>query len=311
MSKSTGALSRKTTVNEKKDERHAKSLDEAQLVSAEDETASASNEIEMDNLQVVVDPKPPKVEEKEDHGVVKNWTKRMSNKLRKYSFSAAGFSWQTGTDAAYYNGLNSEINLWIGILTALNGLGVLAAIVFVQDQSELWAIVLFYMFSVMSLLLSLSIGILQAIQSAKNLVGKIVSFSVSSAKFGELSRNISDQMDIPPTERDDAIVLQRYTRERFNELEREKPFIRDSTATEWEAYAKALAVTPEKYDSVLKLPDELETVAYLGSNAEEMVKHRGFNPGKKEGELVIDIAHPSAKMVGTGAKVEGFVYTMV
>jgi len=188
----------------------------------------------------------------------KKWTKRIANKLRDYSFQATGFSWQTGVDAAYYNSMNTRINLIIGICTVLNGIGITSALIFLQDRDILWKMILFYSLSFISLLLTIFIGLLQIYQTSKNLMQKIVNFSVISSKFGELSRIINDQMDIPVEDRDDAITLQKFVSNRFNELDREKPFIRNSTSNEWDKYSKLMKVDVSRYDTIVELPEELK-----------------------------------------------------
>lgn len=206
---------------------------------------------------------------------LKNYTPRLSNGLRSYAVQATGYSWQTGADAAYFNSLNSRFNFWIAVLSAIATIGIGGGLIFVQTRDKVWAEVLFYIFQITSVLLLTTIGILQGMQLAMNLANKIVNFSISSAKFGEVARNIKDQFNLPNDKRDDAIILQKYTTNRFNELEREKPFIRDSTAAAWNEYMKHAKYDPSKFDAILELPDELTTVAYIGHNATPLLQRGG------------------------------------
>jgi len=213
----------------------------------------------------------------------KRWTRRLTKRIREYAFQAMGFSYMTGTDAAYFNSYNSWVNLVIQILSAILIVGIggttamIAAIMSNVNNNEevnAWLQGFLYFLQVVNIGISLAIAILKGVQSAKGLVKKIINFSISSAKFAELYRNIKDQFSFESVDRDDAITLIRYIQRRFDELEREKPFIRDGTTLAWQEHVSQVKNSPEKYETIIELPEELKDVAYLGPNAEEGINNR-------------------------------------
>lgn len=211
-------------------------------------------------------------------GKQKHWTPRISNKLRDYTVKSAASAWQTGTDAAKFNSLNSKLNLWIGILSVINIIGILGAQVFVQYVDELWADILYYVFAISSLLLSLTVGILQVIQMKKGLVDKIVRYSVSSVRYAKLSRLINNQMDLPLHKRAEAIQLLNEAERTFSDLEIDKPFISGETENEWNEYYASYKNNPAKYNNFITLPDELNNIADAGHKAEAALRsNRNYN----------------------------------
>lgn len=195
----------------------------------------------------------------EDGVYINHWTPSISKKIREYAIKASGLSWETDHDASHYNGLNSSINANIALISAVNSVGLTGIIALFEYKESLAVRILFYMLTCIAILLNVSICCLQNYQSSKDLHGKIITGSINSFKHGKLTRKLFDEMVLDPHERKDAITLLDYTSSRFNELDREKPFIRSSTSDKW---VKNVDIMKENgtFNTVFPYPYELSAI---------------------------------------------------
>jgi hypothetical protein len=167
-----------------------------------------------------------------------------------------GYSTINSSDASYYNNLNFKVNLLIGIFTGLVTVGFGGILYFVQHEENKTKIVLYWISTIMSLILNVCIMILTVYSTIKNPVSKITTCSVNAAKFGSLYRQIIGEFAKDPNDREDALTLHEHVLLRFNELESEKPFLRDESKALWDSYTKEISNHPQNYSAVIKLPEE-------------------------------------------------------
>jgi hypothetical protein len=78
-----------------------------------------------------------------------------------------------------------------------------------------------------------------------------------AAKFGKLFRKIKLQFSLSPQDRDPPKTLIEYTCDRFDELDREKPFLRSGTASAWNQHLDEVRSNETLYDNIIRLPGEL------------------------------------------------------
>jgi hypothetical protein len=186
------------------------------------------------------------------------WTRDIAINLQNYAFKSNGSWWINGKDANFYNKRNSFINLLIVILSAISSAGIasvmgLAPVNNDAGDTSTVSIIFFYLISGISLSLSLTTAVAQGVQEVGKYSDKASDCKDNASKYGELYRKITNQFRLEPSDRIDALVFQNYVTERFDELEREKPFIRDITEKEWHAkierYGKSI-------DEIVPLPSE-------------------------------------------------------
>lgn len=195
-------------------------------------------------------------EKQENNKPIKHWTIDITKRFQEYAFQAMGNSFINGADANYYNSINGIITVWRGVLLAISTIGMAGIIYFVQDRDNYTKIVLFWLCTVLSLVLNITVGIMSAIQSAQNYTSKIVASSINSAKFGALARQIIGEFIKDPQDREDALNLHNHILGRFNELETEKPFMRAESKELWQQQVNSIENHPNNYSSVIKLPAE-------------------------------------------------------
>jgi len=230
----------------------------------------------------------------------KRWGFDIVCKLKDYAFQAAGSSWVHGEDAAYYNSVDKKITITSMILTGI-AIALSSLALFVESKDTTVKEVFFYIFLISVIILNLVDFILKGYQKIKNFVYKIAENSEKSSKFGDLFRKITDQFVMDPEDREDAITLMEYTRSRFNELEREKPFTRVVTRKLWEEHLKSIK-TSEDYENIIKLPQEFRLV---NGQIVEL---------KNKDETIIDIKDKSIKpntKSKKNKKIERFINSMV
>ena len=182
----------------------------------------------------------------------KKWYRDVAVNLRDYGYQSAGYSWMHDRDAVYYNGVFTKLTLWAAILSTITTTGI-AAVITIVDTQHIW---LMYLLLAISILLSLSAAILNVWKLTYNYTLKIQEHSEKSAKFGKLFRKIKNQFSLEPVHRYDAQTLLDYTTDRFNELDRERPFIRPSTIKKWDKQAVLNENGDPLYDKILQLPSE-------------------------------------------------------
>lgn len=186
-----------------------------------------------------------------DH-LKKKWYKDIAINLRNYGYESAGYSWMHDRDAIYYNSLLRKLTLASALLSTITTSGITAIISLIETK-VLW---LLYALSGLSIAISLAGAIISVWILNNNYNLKIKEHSEKSAKFGKLYRKIKNQFSLYPNHRYDAKTLLDYTTERFNELDRERPFIRSSTQKKWEEQVELNEKGDILYDKILPLPSE-------------------------------------------------------
>lgn len=179
----------------------------------------------------------------------KNWSLQLARRLRYYSYESAGLAWQHDRDAQFYNSLNVKLTLWATLISSFSAVAVTGIMSLVNNNS----LIGFYILSSITIVLNLTVAMLNAWKYVNNYVFKIIEHSEKSAKFGKLHRKIKNQFSSPLINRYDGKTLLEYTSDRFSELDREKPFIRKTTTVSWEKKTKKRNYL---YDDLLALPYE-------------------------------------------------------
>ena len=150
--------------------------------------------------------------------------------------------------------------------------------------------VLFWLCSVVALVLNVLQAVISVYQSAQNFTAKIISSSVNAAKFGALARQIMGEFIKDPCDREDALSLHNHILNRFNELETEKPFLREESKTLWQKQVENMGNNPSNYGAVIKLPSEFRE--------ENHIMDRSFNIGNKsvniEEDMLIDVGQKNS-----------------
>lgn len=191
-----------------------------------------------------------------NQNVIKHWSRKIALLLQEYAFKSMGNSYINLLDASYYNTLNFKVTLAIGILSGLVTIGFGGILYFVQNKDDQAKIVLYWICTIMSLLLNVVVMILTVYITTKNPVSKVANCAVSASKYGSLYRQIIGEFMKDPSDREDALSLHGHVLTRFNELESEKPFLRDESKEKWEEYTKEIIEHPQNYSAVIKLPEE-------------------------------------------------------
>lgn len=188
----------------------------------------------------------------------KRWTKALAERLRQIAYQSAGYSWMHGSDASYYNSWNGFINLWVAILSAISAVGISAFTALVENVTNKHLRRFAYSLAIIGIIFNLVVAIMSAIKLAKRYEWKIAEHSEKSAKFGDQQRKITNQFSLQPWDRQDAVDLLDTETDRFNELDREKPFFRGSTEKAWQDYYSTLKSNHTDYNSILPLPTEMQ-----------------------------------------------------
>lgn len=195
----------------------------------------------------------------------KEWSFGIAERLQEYAFKSSGLSWMYGNDAAYYSSINRKSNIVIGTLAAVSSIAIAGIFALVDNRSCSEPNVGFYVVTALSICFTVTIAILNRYQATMNFGYRISEFSEKSTKFGSLYRRIHNQFKTQPKNRQDALSLLDYVERRFEELDREKPFLRDKTVNEWGNYLTAPKPNINK-DFIIAIPNDLslhstETVA--------------------------------------------------
>ena len=192
------------------------------------------------------------------------WSYDVVMTFRNCAFKSLGSSWIYAQDADYYNNRNVNLNLLTASLSAISSVGIVGAMAMVTNSNTTiytYNVILYYLISIISLLLNIIIAIAKAYQLSMHLDNKIVDCLQKSSKFGSLHREIVNQFSLLPQDRDNAITFMKYVTGRFDELEREKPFIREETVTRWTTHLNEMKDNNDD-DTIIKMPTE-----FLQSNS--------------------------------------------
>lgn len=206
---------------------------------------------------------------------INKWTKRVTDELREYAFKCLGYAWMYGEDAHYYHTTNWRINFAIGCLSAFVAVIQALQLVFVMNSGGPERTVPYYILIVLSIIISGSIAVIQAYQLAIKFDVKIPRSLEMAAKFGSQCRLIKSQFAILPQYRDDPYVLMRNVTSRFDELDREKPFIQTSTYNNWLRNIEKMKEGGNDGIEIIQLPDEysnteiIDRSHFRGINIEE------------------------------------------
>lgn len=179
----------------------------------------------------------------------KVWTKQLSERLREISFESAGFAFMHDKDAIYYNKMNINLTIAATLLSTISAVAIASIISLLDDKDK----IIFYIMTSITILINLLTACINAFKYINNYVFKIIEHSEKSAKFGELHRKISNQFALPLEHRYNGKTFLEYTESRFSELDREKPFIRNSTILKWEKKSKE---RPHIHENLITLPNE-------------------------------------------------------
>lgn len=228
----------------------------------------------------------------QNNNPVNHWSKPMTLRLQEYAFKSAGNSFINSIDAGYYCNLAFRISLATSVLSGLVTIGFGGILYFVQNKDNHAKVVLYWISTILSLLLNIAVMILNAYLSAKNPVSKVAISSVNAAKFGSLYRQIIGEFVKDPNDREDALTLHNHVLTRFNELESEKPFMRDESKALWEEYTKEVSNHPQSYSSIIKLPDEFIN--------EDNTRDFNFKSNKNDyndGDLLLSKDQPKTELI--------------
>lgn len=180
----------------------------------------------------------------------KNWTFETATNLANYVISSAQSSFIHGLDATYFNKQNTKNLLIVGILSAIATILSASILALFENWEEAFITV-----SILTVLINLFNSLYTVYGLVQNFSLKVLNHSESSAKFGELARRIKDQFSRPQDKRYDAITLTDWAQQRFDELEREKPFTRGQSEATW-----TKKINEEGLESIVQLPLELRKV---------------------------------------------------
>jgi hypothetical protein len=190
------------------------------------------------------------------------WNLDITESFREYAWKAAGLSWMHGEDAAAYNSRNTKINIILSCLSVLSAVGIAGSFVFVNgEECDEVKSIGFYILSGINIILNLIMAMLGGYRLAAKLDRKISDHSELSSKFEKLYRKIKAQFALSSQKRMNAVDFSIYLQDRFDELDREKPFIRNKTVKSWGRYRKKLKVDAKAqqkdYSIFIKMPAEL------------------------------------------------------
>lgn len=192
------------------------------------------------------------------HENTKGWDINVSTELRSYAAQSAGFNWMFARDAAYYFAVNTNISIATMVLTVLSTIGIVGCLVIVQTGKVMY---LYYTLTCINILVNVFSGCLQGYQTIKNFTLRISQTVEKAAKYGALYRSVRLQFILPPAARDYAEQFIKSIYDRWNELERERPFLRNSTKKAWEEYSASLKTDTSLYDRLIPMPPEYRTSA--------------------------------------------------
>jgi hypothetical protein len=186
-----------------------------------------------------------------------DWNTGLAERLQEYAFKSAGLSWMYGKDAAYYNSIERKTNIAIGVLAVISSVGISGIFALVDNRQCTEASPGFYIVTAISVVLTVTIGILNRYQASMNFNHRVGESSEKAVKYGTLHRTIKNQFNMNPENREEARSLLITTEQRFEELDREKPFLRDKTVNEWGQYLSSVG-QDLNMDVIISIPDDLK-----------------------------------------------------
>ena len=224
---------------------------------------------------------------------INHWNIDLTSEFREYAYQSAGLSWMFGEDAAFYNSRNNLISLVTGIFSILASIGVAGAWIFIDTgDCDTNRTIGYYILSAIAIGLNLIVAGLTLYKFVKRFDHKIAEHSEKSSKYGKLYRKLKGQFARDPEDREDALDLLIYTEDRYDELDREKPFLRGSTVKKWGIYMEELKSNPNYADHLIPLPTEFRNdqgfehfIGFRGiaKNEDDMEKGKSsWNPFKRK-----------------------------
>lgn len=183
------------------------------------------------------------------------WSRSLIHEFRLLAYNSAGYAWMYSVDAQYYFNLNNTLNIVIGVLSTFAAIGMGGALTFIQDNAITMKS-LFYVFSIGSIVLNLIICMISAYKSVLNLEYRIQVCLDKAAKYGKLYRAIKLQFVLPQDAKDSQDTFARYVSDRYDELDREKPFLRKSTVKQWNKHQEEIQNNPDALNEIIPFPDE-------------------------------------------------------
>ena len=202
--------------------------------------------------------------------VNKDWSFPIAKRFQDYAFKSAGLSWMYGNDAAHYSSVNNKTNVAIGILASISSIGIAGILALVDNRECSKPNIGFYVLTSITILMTVFIAILNRYQSAMNLQQRVEDYSEKSAKFGSMYRRINNEFNKDTEDRANALLLLENIERRFEELDREKPFIRNKTVDEWGKYLNNSS-SHVNMDAIISIPDDLQDDDYMTSNDDYMM----------------------------------------
>lgn len=181
----------------------------------------------------------------------KSWTVGLVEHLKTYRQESIAYSWQHDVDSQYFNGIDVMLNLiatFFSIFSAIAITGILS--LFDEEGKQ----VFFYTLSIMAIFVNLLVSVINAWRQVNNYTYKILEHGEKAAKFGDLERSIGDQFSVELKDRYNGKLFLTYISNRFSELDREKPFIRKTTAAEWAEFRKTDPDLQRRFNQV---PEEM------------------------------------------------------
>lgn len=175
--------------------------------------------------------------------VEKNWTRAVAERLSEYANDSRESGWKHGKDAKYYNDLNTYVTIFSSISATITIVlsGIIIRFVGSDFSPENFYVILGCIIGI-----QFFTGIFNGYKHVKNFVGRIIVHSESSSKFGRLFRKIKDEFALPLNCRQDGQSLLREIGERYTEVHRDQPLVRDNLDRRW----------ARKENSEIKLPAE-------------------------------------------------------
>lgn len=184
------------------------------------------------------------------------WTREMCINLRYYAYESYRLSWITDQEAMHNNKLNKKIVFWAALLASLSVVLLAGIMSLFEHENYRW---LFYVITSTNIVVAFSVAVLNNYNLIYNLAFKVTEFQEKSNKYGKLYRRIKNQFYLPVSQRYNCKTLMEYTTDRYDELDREMLFIRETTQKEWDAIVPKDGSGRIDYDKILQLPSEFRS----------------------------------------------------
>lgn len=214
----------------------------------------------------------------------KIWELPISKRLREYSQNSYELSWKHDIDANYYNSLNTKLTVISTLLSAISAVAITGLLsLFSNDNDDINNTkineIYMYIISISTILVNLIVAGINSYKYIHNFVYKIIECSDKSSKFSKLYNKIKNQFCLPISERYNAKTFLDYVFERYSELDREKPFIRDSTNKKWDKYIKNKKHIHENFTNLPYEFKDLEKQAsdiFIGDSHGNIISEKNF-----------------------------------